>query len=62
MISFQYEEELTCDLVLDLEAPPAVLSVRVEGNPDLLAEREELVLRGHVRAASVHGLMQQRLK
>ena len=52
---------LTRDLVLDSEAPAAVLRVGVEGHLDLLAEGVELVLRGNVRAARVHSLMEQRL-
>ena len=53
---------LTCDLVLDLEAPAAVLRVGIEAHFYLLAEGVELVLRRNVRATRVHGLMEQRLK
>ena len=52
---------LTCDLVLEFEPPPGVLGIRAEGHADLLAERVELVLRRQVRAARLHGLVEQSL-
>ena len=55
----EHARSLTCDLVLEFEPPPGVLRVGAEGHADLLAQRVELVLRRQVRAASLHGLVEQ---
>ena len=59
LVEMERARTLTCDLVLEFEPPPGVLGVGAEGHADLLAQRVELVLRGQVRAARLHGLVEQ---